>query len=1071
MSPRPPALAWTLLAALLAGCERGQPITALLAKVEVSEDNTAACVRLVVRPESGAEQLTGPLARTKDAFRVAVYRTPALGTKVTLLARGYPNCVTQVASTEGPAVEATFPESGSTEVQVPLPRRPVSGDADRDGHVDKAAGGDDCNDRDATVFPGAPEDCAGDVDRNCNGSSGCLDPVCEGKGCKAGGTCSALACVGAEKELCDDGVDNDGNGKADCADEACEGQSCSDANACTQGETCILDNGQRRCGGPASITSCTQPPNPCFQGQGTCDAADGGCTYALKNPPPSCDDGDACTMSDTCLADGGCGGSPVQCSGPAGSCFAPATCNPDGGFCEFPVLVGNACDDGLPCTVGDRCLGDGSCAATGSVSCDAGPCLLSLCMSANGQCSAPVPANHGGACDDGNACTLSDACAGGTCAGINVTCDDTNPCTDDACIPADGGCNFVPDDGNTCDDQSLCTSGDHCSGGACVSTPVTCDDGNGCTTDGCAAATGCTFTVDVGAPCSDGNGCTLGDTCAADAGCAPGPLETCDDQVTCTVDSCNPQDGGCSNVPDHAACDGGNPCAVDTCNPVSDCEFAFKPQGEACEDMNACTTAGQCNGAGVCGSSPVNCDDGNACTLDTCNVVTGCSNAPLADDTPCAGGACLDGTCLTKTFFGTTANELPSNFDPTSAALRPRGPLTVSCTTALFHTGTLDGATPPSFTDCSGSTDPAPTVQVITQAGSTTPATVLSVTSLSIPIGGVLTVQGERVAIVAVYGNATLAGILDASGDLAVSGPGGAALAAGNGTAACSTSPGASSSGGAGGAGSGNGGGSGAGSPFATGTGTPPPGVSGPVSRAISPLKPLVGGQSGGAGGALDSTRPSGGGGGGGLQVSVAGKLLLSGTLTVSGGGGGSGTIQTGTCGGATVTYGSGGGGGGAGGNILLEANRFSLKGTAKITANGGAGAEGGDTNEVGALGVNGSETTWATTPAGANAANKGGNGGKGGGASALSATAGANAGTATGDFAGGGGGGGAAGYIRLNLLIATPSVQASVNSNFCRESGYVVSPSTAAATGGLNTGFVSNITSPATFPATATCN
>jgi hypothetical protein len=1171
MSPRLPALALTLLAALLSGCQRGESITAVLAKVEVSEDNTAACVRLVVRPASGPDQLTGPLERTKNSFRVAVYQSAGLGPTVTLLARGYPNCVTRVANTEGPPVTATFPRSGSTEVVVPLPLSPVPEDADRDGHVDEDAGGDDCNDSDATTFPGADEDCAGDVDRNCNGSSGCLDPSCEGKGCKAGGSCMSLACVGTEREICDDGADNDGNGRADCQDEACEGQACSDGNACTQGETCLSDNGQRRCGGPAAITSCTQPPNPCFQVQGTCDRADGGCSYVLNNPLPACDDGDACTMSDTCLTDGGCGGSPVQCNGPTGSCFAPATCNPDGGFCDFPILVGNACDDGLLCTVGDRCLEDGACAPTGSVSCDAGTCQLSVCMTANGQCSAPIPANNGGACDDGNGCTLSDTCAGGTCAGINVTCDDTNPCTDDACnpsdggcvytkddtntcwdgngcsgpngvdrcfqgacvagtekvcsdsnvctsdgcdgatgncvftalsgtpcsdgdgctgpggadtctsgicvpglqkscsdgnpctddacIPADGGCSFVPDDGNTCDDQSLCTSGDHCSAGACVTTPVTCDDGNGCTLDGCDTGVGCLFTVSLGATCSDGNGCTVGDACAADAGCEPGTLETCDDGLSCTVDSCDPQDGGCSNVPDDTSCDGGNPCAVDTCNPINGCEVAYKPLGSACSDTNACTTAEQCNGAGTCGSSSVNCDDGNACTVDACNTGSGCANTPLADDTLCTGGACLNGTCLARTFFGTSASELPSNFDPTSALLRPRGPLTVSCTTAAFHTGTLDGTTPPSFTGCAGSTDPAPTVQVITQSGSATPATVLSVTSLSIPLGGVLTVTGERPAILAVFGDATLAGIVDASGDLAVPGPGGGVLTAGNGAATCSSTVGAASSGGAGGAGSGSGGSSGAGS---LSSGTSPAGVLGPSLRALSTLRPLVGGQSGGAGGAVDATKPSGGGGGGGLQVSVSGKLLLSGTLTVSGGGGGSGTIRTGTCGGATVTYGSGGGGGGAGGNILLEANRFSLKGSAKLSANGGAGAEGGDTNEVGALGVNGSETSWATTAAAAGLANKGGLGGNGGGANIPSATAGVAANGGGSDYAGGGGGGGAAGYIRLNLLMTTVS-----NTHLCRETGYVVSPSTAAVTGGLNASFTANVA----LPASAACN
>jgi len=51
-------------------------------------------------------------------------------------------------------------------------------DADGDGHFDPACGGDDCNDHDATMFPGATENCTDGIDNNCDGLIDSQDPMC-----------------------------------------------------------------------------------------------------------------------------------------------------------------------------------------------------------------------------------------------------------------------------------------------------------------------------------------------------------------------------------------------------------------------------------------------------------------------------------------------------------------------------------------------------------------------------------------------------------------------------------------------------------------------------------------------------------------------------------------------------------------------------------------------------------------------------------------------------------------------------------------------------------------------------
>ncbi|TMA40502.1 MAG: hypothetical protein E6J81_19845 [Deltaproteobacteria bacterium] len=68
-----------------------------------------------------------------------------------------------------------------------------------------------------------------------------------------------------------------------------------------------------------------------------------------------------------------------------------------------------------------------------------------------------------------------------------------------------------------------------------------------------------------------------------------------------------------------------------------------------CDDGNACTVDG-CSSVTGCTHSPVSCDDGNVCTIDACDPVTGCAHvnntAPCNDGNACTvGDVCSAGTC------------------------------------------------------------------------------------------------------------------------------------------------------------------------------------------------------------------------------------------------------------------------------------------------------------------------------------------------------------------------------------------------------------------------------------------
>ena len=210
------------------------------------------------------------------------------------------------------------------------------------------------------------------------------------------------------------------------------------------------------------------------------------------------------------------------------------------------------------------------------------------------------------------------------------------------------------DDGNACNGVETCNTGT----GACVpGTPPVVDDGNPCTVDGCLAASGVThLPAPTGTVCSDGNACNGPEACNGTGVCVGGPPLLLDDGNPCTADACDPS-GGVTHNPtpagssctDGNACNGaevcngaggctsgavptvddGNPCTIDSCDAALGVVHAPAAAGTLCTDNNVCNGAEACNGAGVCGAgTPLAVDDGNACTRDACDPIVGVSHVP-----------------------------------------------------------------------------------------------------------------------------------------------------------------------------------------------------------------------------------------------------------------------------------------------------------------------------------------------------------------------------------------------------------------------------------------------------------
>ena len=352
----------------------------------------------------------------------------------------------------------------------------------------------------------------------CNVGTGlCESPAlaekapCNSDACFTGQTCDATgACVGGTVRNCDD--------KTECTVDLCSGGVCTHVPAlvaCNDLHDCTLND----------------------------HCENGGCV----GTPLNCDDANPCT-TDSCHEGDPSLGVMNLCQniGFGYDPLKPVSCvgNKPGylPFCDFSACGAlKPCDDKNECTIDSNDPnGDCAYAFAGNSSCNAKDkcapgtcqmvkgaggvdlpacvtkaqcattkiCMTETCNPGTGACSSPTPLPAGTAC--GDLCTANATCDGTVkpkCNGTPLVCNDGNPCTDDSCAPATG-CSAAPNS-KTCNDGNACTISDACAGGLCGGATVVVDDANACTVDACDKIGGVTHK-----PVSDGQVCGTNSTCS-----------------------------------------------------------------------------------------------------------------------------------------------------------------------------------------------------------------------------------------------------------------------------------------------------------------------------------------------------------------------------------------------------------------------------------------------------------------------------------------------------------------------------------------------------------------------------
>ena len=492
---------------------------------------------------------------------------------------------------------------------------------------------------------------------SCTPQAGCQHANESGTSCQDGNNCT-------DNDICQNGKCQAGTNVCDCkSDVDCAAQE--DGNLCNGTLYCDTASAPYKCKiKESTVVNCDTSINSTCQSN-ACNPADGKCKLTYAQTGIACDkDSSVCTQNDACDGNGACTpGALVKCDD--GNPCTDDSCDPKAG-CTYKANSAPCNSDDSACTVGDVCK-SGSCLPGDLKKCDdSEDCTADSCDKGTGVC---LFAEVSQTCDDANACTKDDACGKDpsgkfTClAGQTIVCDDGNACTTDSCSPTKG-CQTTPvSDGLSCTDGNACTDYDACASGQCAGQAVDvskkCDDANACTADVCDSKIGCDHKPISGKLCDDGEPCSVNDTC--DNGKCMAGTNICGCQ----------NDGDCAAKDDNNVCNGklycdkaaapysckpnpitvvkcdasqDNFCATNTCQPADGkCVLITKADATPCDaDGSVCTVGDTCKGGACEPGKPLQCDDLNPCTADSCDDKGGCSHLNQSGSCDADGDACTE---------------------------------------------------------------------------------------------------------------------------------------------------------------------------------------------------------------------------------------------------------------------------------------------------------------------------------------------------------------------------------------------------------------------------------------------
>ena len=504
-------------------------------------------------------------------------------------------------------------------------------DNDCDGYVDKNDSGcPQCNQGETRLCPKQQGVCSGAYE------------TCNAQGRWPGCNASNYGQYYEENEVTCDGKDNDCDGQADedgnalCSDGLyCNGQeTCGGVNGCQAGTPidCSVNNL------PETATCTNNPDNNPYTWDyakafvSSCDESNDKCTTGSYSFTHTCNItgcGAECEGNNDC--ENKCVGSAYYYGG---------ECQADCG-CQYQT---EDCDqhDGWYNTTNTRWVETGQCTEKEqkeqkyrNYGCGEGGCSYTITQNRWVDTGKTRNKPDETPCDDGLFCTVNDKCKTGVCGGIARSCSDGVDCTDDSCDEGNDKCvnlanNTKCDDGLWCNGFETCDNAFGCKAG----TPVNCSDGNECTDDIC------NETLDqCGNPnLQAGTLCGLNRDCPEDQ-CNGYFVEfypedghdTCDGNGNCLMYSCAMTNTYCTDDDPYDLLNTfecGAPCDQDSdCGPY--CAEDFRYYGGACS--NDC----------ICSYSTEECNDYDCSTGIVCTWMGSSEIYEKGDDYSCREVQCV----------------------------------------------------------------------------------------------------------------------------------------------------------------------------------------------------------------------------------------------------------------------------------------------------------------------------------------------------------------------------------------------------------------------------------------------